>query len=86
VEAEIPPEMKEQADQLANMPGAGFVAAALQNPIIANVASGMTAMAGTPIPPEQIMEGAKVASKHIEKVKTEKAEEEEQGNKHGPSM
>lgn len=86
MEAEIPPEMKKQADAAASMPGAGFAAAALQNPLIANVASGMSAMAGTPVPPEMIMEGAKVASKHIEKVEAENTAEEGQSKTRRPSM
>ena len=68
-----------QAESAAKMPGAGFLAAVLQFPPIALLASALSPLTGTPLSPFTIISGAKVASMYIKHVNSQ--EEPQSSNK-----
>lgn len=68
-------------DQLP--PGSSMAAKALQNPVVASIASVViTSMAGTPISPTQVMQGAQLGELAIEARKDQKEYEQKTGLKH----
>lgn len=57
----------------------------LQDPMIASVvAAGLTAVTGTPVQPEQIMQGAKLAEKGLDMKEQYDKQQQEPGR--GPGM
>lgn len=79
----IPPEIGAQIDQLP--PGAETAAGLLQNPIIASIAAvPLSAMAGTPISPSQVMMGAKIGSAAIKSRREQKEMEADNSNSPRP--
>lgn len=74
-------EAAKMIDQLP--PGASMAAKALQNPVVAGIASVViTPIAGTPVSPTQIMQGAQFGELAIEARKDQKEYEQKTGLKH----
>ena len=83
---EMPPEMKEQADKAARIPGARLAATLAQNPLIAGVISALSPCFGTPVSSEQVMMAGSMAEKHIDKVEAEDAQKNDNDNSPRPGM
>jgi hypothetical protein len=68
-------------------PNAKSASKALQNPLVASVAAaGLTAVTGTPVSPDQVVQGAKMAETGLNMKEKMDQKNEQQQEKSGPKM